>query len=89
MSYCRFSSNAWTSDVYVYVYVSGAGWVTHVAYRHHVTEPIGLAHDGAMFIDDTPGECVARLESLRDIGYHVPQHAIDDLLLEDIDPRPW
>lgn len=32
MSYCRFSSANWKSDVYVYEDVSG-GWTTHVAGR--------------------------------------------------------
>lgn len=30
MSYCRWSSDNWKSDVYVYEHVSGV-WVTHVA----------------------------------------------------------
>ena len=32
MSYCRWSSDDWTCDVYVYEDVSG-GWTTHVAGR--------------------------------------------------------
>lgn len=43
---------------------------------------IGLPHDGASFVDDTPGECADRLESLRAIGYNVPQYAIDRLRRE-------
>lgn len=40
MSYCRFSSDDWQCDVYVYEDVSG-GWTTHVAERKHVfTEPL-------------------------------------------------
>ena len=30
MSYCRFSSDDWQCDVYVYADVAG-GWTTHVA----------------------------------------------------------
>lgn len=41
--------------------------------------PIGLPHDGENFCDETPIECAARLESLRAIGYIVPQYAIDAL----------
>jgi hypothetical protein len=40
---------------------------------------IGLPHDGATFNDPTPGECADRLESLRSMGYVVPQYAIDAL----------
>ena len=39
MSYCRFSSDNWRSDVYVYEDCSG-GWSTHVAGRHRVFPPI-------------------------------------------------
>lgn len=39
MSYCRFSSDNWRSDVYVYEDVSG-GWTTHVASRKRVLPPI-------------------------------------------------
>lgn len=46
------------------------------------TEPIGLAHAGARFHDDTPAACAQTLTMLRDAGYHVPQYAIDALLEE-------
>ncbi|MES2973336.1 MAG: hypothetical protein V4757_06990 [Pseudomonadota bacterium] len=39
MSYCRFSSDNWMCDVYVYEDVSG-GWTTHVAGRRSVIPPI-------------------------------------------------
>jgi len=39
MSYCRFSSSNWRSDVYVYEDVSG-GWTTHVAGRRRLVQPI-------------------------------------------------
>lgn len=39
MSYCRFSSNNWMCDVYVYDDVSG-GWTTHVAARKRAIPPI-------------------------------------------------
>jgi hypothetical protein len=111
VSYCRWSSNDFDCDVYVYAHVDG-GWRTHVAARRHVVdraglppvdgddldaawfarlrevmrrmkgaplEPIGLPHDGADFTDPTPGACADRLESLRALGYRVPQFAIDAL----------
>lgn len=145
MSYCRWSSDNWNCDVYVYESVYG-GWQTHVAGRrrmfppipdliggrvstalhawsgvtwdkerramvyprtpacyayrawllfatlwhrmHMLTvrliplRPIGLPHDGATFIDETPGECASRLESLRALGYRVPQRVIDALRSE-------
>ena len=45
--------------------------------------PIGLPYDGRSFTDSTPGACADRLESLRAMGYRVPQHAIDALREED------
>lgn len=121
MSYCRVSTDDWSSDVYVYA--SRWGWQTHVArVRTAFTEPlppkveippksdpgweaaveawytrhqkvldmvseaddveIGLPHDGASFVDDTPGGCADRLEQLRALGYNVPQRAIDRLRWE-------
>jgi hypothetical protein len=48
---------------------------------------IGLEHDGATFIDDSPLSCAERLQSLKDKGYQVPQSAIDalraDALMEE------
>ncbi len=41
--------------------------------------PIGLPHDGQSFSDETPTDCADRLESLRALGYKVPQGAIDAL----------
>lgn len=42
-------------------------------------EPIGLKHDGAMFIDRTPEEMIDRLLSLSREGYFVPVSAIEAL----------
>lgn len=123
MSYCRFSTDDYQCDVYVYEDVSG-GWTTHVA-SNRVTppgetrpppigawwdrgeagvadfmdrdklvtawletgerRPIGLPHDGGSFNDQDPGACADRLESLRAIGYNVPQSAIDALREEASD----
>lgn len=41
--------------------------------------PLGLAHDGETFHDDSPGECANTLRKLRDMGYHVPAYAIEIL----------
>lgn len=40
---------------------------------------IGLPHAGEGFSDDTASECAGRLESLKALGYNVPQYAIDAL----------
>lgn len=39
MSYCRFSSDNWRSDVYVYEHCGG-GFVTHVAGNKRIFQPI-------------------------------------------------
>lgn len=146
MSYCRFSSDNWKSDIYCYEHCYG-GFITHVAgnrrafpaipdiplgwvprfgavwsksdlkvaypskWHHHASKfcldiwciwhslhmwsvgivplkPIGLPHDGESFSDETPDECADRMESLRLMGYHVPQHAIDRLREEAMEPAP-
>jgi hypothetical protein len=118
MSYCRFSSENFASDVYVYESVAG-GFVTHVAGSRVIGEvpkllrptkenadeyldarlaqskfldsaeyaDIELEHAGESFSDDTAAECADRLESLRAIGYHVPQSAIDALREEAADAQ--
>lgn len=116
MSYCRWSSDDFKCDVYVYESVHG-GWQTHIAGRRRVGletlppspyepsriremdsvewlelyrayhavlkelpfEDIDLPHSGESFVDRSPGECADRLMKLREIGYHVPQYAIDSL----------
>lgn len=40
---------------------------------------IGLPQDGETFNDATAEECAGRLEALRELGYRVPQYAIDAL----------
>lgn len=42
-------------------------------------EDITLPHAGESFVDDSPGECADRLETLAALGYYVPQYAIDAL----------
>ena len=112
MSYCRFSSDDFRCDAYVYESVDG--YVAHVASTRIVFAdpvppviprlrrasnqeirawikrqqavlriierservPIGLPHDGATFVDGSPGECADRLEELKALGYNVPDYAI-------------
>lgn len=45
--------------------------------------PIGLPHDGEFRDGQTPEEAAAWLEELRDMGYRVPQYAIDGLREEE------
>ena len=116
MSYCRFSCDDWSSDVYCYEDVNG-GYTTHVAGNRLVGEVpkvphilraspdewtkahnvqmawlrsaertlIDLPHAGAMFNDPTPEAAHERLLSLRALGFHVPDHAIE-ALAEEINP---
>lgn len=119
MSYCRFSSNDFQCDVYVYADVTG-GFTTHVAgnrvvfgrelpevvalngeadavrwYARHKQvmemideskrESIDLPHAGGTFNDHDANECANRLESLRELGYRVPQYAIDALRQEGLE----
>ncbi len=115
MSYCRFSSDDFQCDVYVYESCMG-GWQIHVAGSRYVfKEPlppviawteenaeacmarirkvrdmvdqagqvaIGLSCDGESFNERSPTDCANRLIYLRDLGYRVPQRAIDALLEE-------
>ena len=108
MSYCRWSSDGFQCDVYVYE--SADGWITHVAAKRRAARapelnwstqerwtqthaaqraflddpnnpslPIGLSEDGKTFCDESPAACAAQLLRLREIGYQVPQDAIDAL----------
>lgn len=109
MSYCRFSSDDWSCDIYCYegcdgfvTHVSGnrvvgdipkcpaltrdsieAYMVAHKAQMEFLSKckraNIGLPHDGESFDDPDADACADRLESLRAMGYNVPQYAIDTL----------
>lgn len=114
MSYCRWSSECWKSDVYVYEDTSG-GFTIHVAGRRYVSdtprpvlsenatieeeikyfiedcsawvktatlEPIGLSEDGKSFNVETPKEAADKLIELQELGYCVPEYAIDALIEE-------
>ena len=54
-------------------------WVHQFSYSLIPFKSLNLPHDGEYFTDNTAGECADRLERLRDIGYIVPQYAIDSL----------
>lgn len=41
---------------------------------------IGLEHDGKSFNEDTAIDCANRLIELKNMGYNVPQYAIDGLM---------
>ena len=47
--------------------------------------PIGLPHDGETFNDPTAQDAADRLMMLREVGYNVPQYAIDTLVSEGLD----
>lgn len=120
MSFCRWSSDDFQCDLYVY-YSVGDFYQIHVAGRRHaLKEPlppkvtyrnkdgtpsleywdrhkkvqamldtaelvdIDLPCDGESYEIDTADECAAKMEELRDIGYNVPQFAID-AVKEDAD----
>ncbi len=63
-------------------------WAFWYKYLHNGTlriipfREIGLPHDGETFHDGTSLTCAKRLEYLRDVGYRVPQYAIEALLDE-------
>lgn len=119
MSYCRFSSDNWKSDVYVYASAEDC-YNIHVASNRTVGEApevpslmsvdletnpniwldahkaqmewlekakrnkIDLPYAGESFCEESPKAAVARLKELQQLGYHVPQHAIERLQ-EEID----
>lgn len=125
MSYCRWSSDGYNCDVYVYEDVSG-GYTCHVAglrivnlneapenpshyfdienkddawqneymskHRDYmnwlrekaIREPIGLPYDGKSFNVDTAEDMADRLIELKQLGYTVPEYAIESLR-EDVD----
>lgn len=62
MSYCRWSSDGWRCDVYVYKDVSG-GWTTHVAGRKRVHPEPCPQLDWDAIRDRTKDEKVAAIES--------------------------
>ena len=51
---------------------------------HATRVDIGLPHDGQSFLDSTPGDCADRLESLKKLGYIVPDVVIAELREEEL-----
>lgn len=89
MSYVRWSSDDFKSDVYCYVDMSG-GFTTHVADNRIIGkrntnpyktkfEKIGLEYDGATFNDETEAAMLVRLLWLKNIGYRVPKEVLYNL----------
>lgn len=66
---------AWTVDVYFPSYNEQMRWLHEDAVR----EWIPLPHAGKQFWEHSLEETIARLLELRELGYHVPQHALDEL----------
>lgn len=105
MSYARFSSDDWRSDVYCYESNSGfelniatnryedldsvprVDWdnfqesyvsqMNAIKNRNHV--PIGLPFDGEHYTFGTLEELRDKLLELREVGYNVPQFALDSI----------
>jgi hypothetical protein len=107
MSYCRWSSDNWRCDLYVYD--TGDGIAIHVANNRRAGEipalpeltldtvaeytrahnaqlaavnacelvEIGLPYDGAYFEEPDLDSAIDRMKYLRNLGYHVPQWAIE------------
>jgi len=104
MSYCRWSSEDSNCDVYVYEDFFGGWTTHIAERRKKsdfnpstnttIEEwgdgytDIPLQYAGESFNDPTPGKCADRLESLRAIGYIVPQYAIDALRDEQSGSEP-
>lgn len=77
MSYCRWSSDDWKSDVYTYVHVDGS-WTTHVAGRRRV---------GLETLPPNPYAMLRRGYSQLAfvVAYRLYNAALDNLPLVDID----
>lgn len=82
MSYCRWSSDDYQCDVYVYA--SDGGWVTHVAGRRPVFKPplppvvgYGVDPDSWMARHILVGEMLERAEMVDIGGDHDGESAVD------------
>ena len=114
MSYCRWSSDDFSCDIYCYE--SEVGYMVHVASNRVVgdvprmdwssaeamsetykdqmefmetvkREPINLPCDGETFCLDNAADCAYKLIELKDMGYNVPQYAIDSLMEEYLESK--
>lgn len=116
MSYCRWSTDGFQCDLYVYeaedghcIHVASSRWIERAPtipwkwagtpiigklvfklYQRHYRKwvetrtkvDIGLKYDGESFYCMTAGECAWKCESLKEMGYNVPQYVIDELYEE-------
>lgn len=84
MSYCRWSSDDFKSDVYVYgMYSKGKKiWPIHIAEMKSELIPIGLPYDGQNWSAETLEEIEQKLLLLRETGYHVPERALQRIRME-------
>lgn len=82
MSYCRWSSENFKSDVYVFGDIRGGWTIMMASFQKDGVTPINLPHDGEEFRLVSRQDCIRTLKELRTIGYHVPQYAIDRLIEE-------
>jgi hypothetical protein len=84
MSYCRWSTNNFQCDAYVYE--SDDGWVLELAAKRYQDDgtivEIGLPYDGQSFLFSHPIECAIKLLEMKLVGYWIPQYAITDLIEE-------
>lgn len=62
--------------------VSGWNRLHYASLRVIPSRPLNLPHDGETFNDPSPGECAKTLILLRNLGYHVPQFALEALRAE-------
>ena len=76
MSYCRWSSDDFKSDVYAFAHSDG-GYETMISDCRQGNEPTPGPHAGKSFNDPTLETFRERLLWLREQGYCVPQKAID------------
>lgn len=95
----RWSGVSYEGDIFSPVYpsrwreVAYAWWMRFAVHWHmHVhtrsldlipSRPIGLPYDGDSYNLATAGECAETLQRLREVGYRVPQGAIQALLDEE------
>lgn len=87
MSYVRFSSDNFKSDVYVYE--SDDGFVVYVASNRlkpgcnpsdeNAYDKIDLENAGTYRVYDTPGEAADWLRELADEGFYIPDGVCDIL----------
>lgn len=50
--------------------------------------PIGLPHDGKTYCESSPQDAAIRLNILKEVGYHIPDGVIEELMNEPCHPQP-